>query len=177
MEIRVAGSTEADYGMVVAIKNAVYTDEPVSVRQLRHQQESWKPGFLFGRLIVEKNGQAVATACYFENFWQYQPGKYDLEILVHPAYQGQGIGSALYDHVLGILTNRTPEATSLVASTREDQPRGMRFLSSRGFRPQLRWARSRLNLADFAAENWAEIVLKVQNQGISIHSLEELQAW
>lgn len=175
METRLVGTEEASFEMAAAIKNAIYSDEPVTAKQLRYEQENWKEGFLFERLIAEIDGKAVATVCYFDNFWQHQVGKYDLEVLVHPDFQGRGIGSALYEQALKNLSAREPKATSLVASTREDQPRGLRFLQSRGFEPIMRWAKSRLSLTTFDFDKFEEALHKIRQQGIAIYSLADLQ--
>lgn len=65
----------ADYAAIAAVRNAVWTDEPTEIAQLHHEDERWPPEHLFERLVVEVDGKIVAAGCYFENHWQYQPGK------------------------------------------------------------------------------------------------------
>lgn len=165
-----------DYATIAAVRNAVWIDEPITVEQMRHFDETWPATYLSQRLLVEMDGAIVAVGHYFENHWQYQPGKYDVDLVVHPAYQGRGIGVALYDHVLARLADSVPTLTSLVSSTREDQTRGVRFLTDRGFQTIMRWARSQLTLAAFDFAKFVQAEVRPNAAGIHLYSLQELAA-
>jgi ribosomal protein S18 acetylase RimI-like enzyme len=91
------------------------------------------PGYLFERFVAEEQGEVIAAGSLFENHWQYQPGKYDIDLVVYPSHQRRGIGSAVYDQLVERLSARQPPLASLVAGTREDQPQAIRFLTQRGF--------------------------------------------
>lgn len=174
--IHASEPTAVDYATIAAVRNAVWIDEPITVEQMRHFDETWPTTYLSQRLLVELDGVIVAVGHYFENHWQYQPGKVDVDLVVHPAYQGRGIGAALYDHVLARLADRMPKLTSLVSSTREDQTRGVRFLTERGFQTIMRWARSQLTLADFDFAKFAQAEARPNAAGIHFYSLQELAA-
>jgi GNAT superfamily N-acetyltransferase len=175
MIIRPLAHTAAEYAALAAVRNAVWSDEAVTAAQLQHEDRTWLPGYLFQRLVVDVEGCIVAAAHYFENHWQYQPGKYDFDLVVHPAWQGRGIGTAVYNHVLNQLATRQPHLTSLVSSTREDQPQAIRFLEQRGFQPILRWARTQLAVADFDPTPFVGATQRLAEEDIHIYSLQELQ--
>ncbi|MCE7989221.1 MAG: GNAT family N-acetyltransferase [Caldilinea sp. CFX5] len=176
LHIHTPEGTAVDYATIASVRNAVWTDEPVTVEQLRHFDESWPAAYLSQRLLVEMDGIAVAVGHYFENHWQYQPGKYDLDLVVHPDYQGRGIGAAVYDYVTARLAERSPAITSLVTSTREDQRRALRFLADRGFQTTMRWARSQLTIAAFDFAQFAQAEARPNAAGIHLYSLQELAA-
>lgn len=165
-----------DYDAIVAVRNTVWSDEPATVEQLRHFDATWPATYLSQRLLVEVDGSMVAAGHYFENHWQYQPGKYDFDLVVHPAYQGRGIGAAVYDYVTTRLAERTPKITSMISGTRENQTRAVRFLEARGFKTVMRWARSQLTIADFDFARFAQVEERLNAAGIQLYSLQEVAA-
>lgn len=166
--------TTSTYAAITAVYNAVWIDEPITVEQLRHADATWPAAYLSQRLLVEEDGKIVAAGHYFENHWQYQPGKYDFELVVDPAHQGHGIGTAVYNYVTALLAKRTPRMTSLVISTREDQTRALCFLAERGFKTIMRWARARLEIAKFDFAQFARAEDRLRAAEIQIYSLQEL---
>jgi len=166
--------TTSTYAAITAVHNAVWSDEPITVEQIQHADATWPAEYLSQRLLVEEDGKIVAAGHYFENHWQYQPGKYDFELVVHPAYQGHGIGTAVYNYVTERLAKRTPRMTSLVISTREDQSRALCFLAEREFQIIMRWARTRLEIAKFDFAKFARAEQRLRAAGIQIYSLAAL---
>lgn len=169
-------ATHDEYAAWLRINNTVWQDKPVTLSQLQYEDRVWPPEFFAQRRMIKAAGSVVATAYLRENHWQYQPGKYDVDILVHPDYQNRGIGSTVYNAVLRELANRNPIATSIVSSTREDAPHAVAFLQNRGFAVCMRWARSRLYLNECDAGRFAEAIPHVEGQGIQIYSIRELAA-
>jgi ribosomal protein S18 acetylase RimI-like enzyme len=174
LKIRAIQSTDSDYQTWLSVRNAIWVDEPLSLDQLKYEESIWPPEFFTQRVIITANNTVVAVAHLFENHWQNQPGKYDLELLVHPAYQKQGIGSYLFEHFQQALAARSPALTSLVSGTREDNGHALAFLQKRGFEVVMRWARSRLELDAFRTEKFQSTLDYVQSQGIGIYSIQTL---
>lgn len=58
-------------------------------------------------------------------------GQFWLNVIVDPAYRGQGIGEMLYEDVAGFAWELG--ATSLLSEVAESSPEGRRFLEARGF--------------------------------------------
>jgi GNAT superfamily N-acetyltransferase len=170
--IRPFESTDAEYRALLAIHQAIYPEYVDTVEEWRHQDETWDPKYLFQRYLAEKDGQIVATGLLCEPWWAYKPDKYHLGILVHPDYQGQGIGGRLYDFLMEQVLNRNPQ--TITAQTREDKPVGIGFLSRRGFAQVQRDPISELDVTSFEADKFAPIAKRVAAQGIVIKSLAEL---
>lgn len=175
--IRPFSETDQEYAMLVAIHNAVWPAEPTTVDYVRYRDQIWPQAYFIQRLVAEADDQIVATASYCETHWSYRPGKYDIRIGVHPKYQGQGIGSAIYDHILAALHIRPGELTMLTSLTQEDQPAALHFLAQRGFHQQMRFPRSQLVVMDFDPNPFRSAVRKMTERGIRIATLAELQQY
>lgn len=161
-----------DYERAVAIENAIEPQQPTSVASWRHRDEARDPRYIFERLVTERDGAIVAVAAYGHTPWSHQPGKFFVYVTVDPTHQKQGIGSAVYDHVLQQLQSLSPR--KLTAFTRENRPRAIRFLQKRGFRQVMRIPVSRLDSATFDASRFAGKVNRVLDSGITIKTMRQL---
>jgi GNAT superfamily N-acetyltransferase len=101
-----------------------------------------------------------------------QPGKYFVTIDVHPDHRRRGIGTALYDHLLGQLAEYEP--SKLLSFTREDHVDGIRFLTKRGYKQVMRYPISRLDVAGFDPKPFAEKAAQVAASGVKILTLAEI---
>src|SRR5437764_14160400 len=133
--------TKDDYPAIVAVSNAVYTDYPGTVAERRFEDEHRDPKCRFERWVAERDGKVVAHADYGQAEWSYHPNRFWVSVVVHPDHQAQGIGTALYDHVVAALEPLDPQR--LRSNAREDMKCGVRFLQERGFQEDLRAWESR----------------------------------
>jgi mycothiol synthase len=166
--------TDHDYSAVVAIQNAVWPDQPETVDWWQHRDRVRNPQYFYQSLLVETDGQVVASGYMMETPWSYRPGKYALGIMVHPAYERRGIGTMLYDYMVKALAERSLPPTLLISSVREDITQGIHFLQQRGFQQVMRSPISRLDLANFDGSRFADVLTKVQASGIEICPMTEL---
>ncbi len=176
LNVRPFDWSDEDYEASVAIWNAVWPDEPSSVEGIRYTDSVLDKKFLFERLMVELDGEAVGTAVYREPFWSYAPGKYDIQVCVLPEYQRRGIGSAIFDYIINRLEELPNRPVNLHANAREDQPHSVRFLTDRGFEQQLRARVSRLDLVSFDPTPFAGKVERFEKSGLVVKTLEEFEA-
>ncbi len=172
--IREFDQSEQDYTAAIAVQNAAWPDEPSTVAGWKYRHKTHNPQFLSQLLLVEAEGKVVAYGSYTEPSWSYRPGKYALNIVVHPDYRNQGIGTLLYDHMLGVLASRKLPPTMLISKTREDMAASLRFLQKHGFQSVMRFPTSRLDVASFDASRFAHTLESVKAAGIELHSVAEL---
>jgi len=172
--IRPFAYTDADYAAVASIKALIWPDHRRTAEELRIFDSNWDKQYLLQRLIAEEDGNAVAIAQYNERAWSYVPGKYGFWIEVRPAYRRRGLGRALHEHIVAVLSVR--DLISLTTQTREDQPEGIGFLERRGYTVSLREPQSRLDLRAFDPAHFVPLLERVRASGIAIVSLPELQA-
>lgn len=123
------------------------------------------------RVVVEVEQQIVALGTASETVWLQRPGKYAIAVAVHPAYEHQGIGSALYAHLLEVLHQRPLPPTMLVSRAREDKPQALHFLAQHGFTLVMRSPRSRLEVAAFEPARSTEVLNKVTATGYQLYSI------
>jgi GNAT superfamily N-acetyltransferase len=176
LEIRPFDGSDRDYEASVAIWNANWPDEPISVEGMKYKDSIRDRRYLFRRLMAEFDGAIAATAIYYEPFWSYAPGKYDIQIRVLPEYQRRGIGGALYEYVMDRLNGLEIKPERLLSDAREDQPHAVRFLTKRGFEQKMRAQVSRLDLASFDPTPFADKVARFEASGLVVKTLEEFEA-
>ncbi len=172
MTIRPFEAGDADYEAVVGISNALWPDERTSVRQFRYRDENRDQRFLLKRFMGQVDGDVVAVGTYGERAWCHSPGKYFMEVEIHPDYQRRGYGSRFHDFLVAELEPKNPICH--VVWTREDKPECVRFITSRGYKSVMRYAVSRLSIAEFDFERYAGFPARMSEQGVEILRLSEL---
>ena len=174
MTIRPFNYSDADYQALVEVSNAIWPDRPSVPEGTKEHDKRRDPKYYFQRLVVESGGKMVASANYGESDWTHVPGKFHINIHVHPDHQKQGIGTALYDHIMSDLSERSP--TIFEAHAREDKAEGMGFLENRGYKRTLKDQMSELALAEFDPEPFAWTHDLKEKIGVEIRTVAELTA-
>jgi len=175
LQIRPLAPTLAEYNAISAIQNAAWQIEGLTGENRQLHDSKRNPGFLFQRLLAAIDEQIIAHAAYGEDAWNHTPGKYFIEIAVHPDFQRQGVGTALYTQIVAALMAREPAPTFFSANTREDQWGGLALLHKYGFQQTMRNPLSRLDVAAFNGARFAAAQEKVRQAGITLHSMSELK--
>lgn len=176
MKIRDARPTDEDYAAMAAIQTAIYPDTPAVGADYREADEFMAADerCRVRRWLAEAGDQVVGLGSYWQHPGAYDPHFFGIVVYVTPEWQGQGIGSTLYRHVIADLEQYEPRR--LRARSRTDQPRGLRFLAQRGFVEYHRSGESRLDVVGFDPDPYAALLEKVAAGGIVIRSLAELGA-
>ena len=167
--------TADDYPAISGGLSAVYPDYPGWGDRLRYWDEHRDPKCKLQRWVAERNGRVVAFGGYSQLPWYYHPRKFLLDVVVQPDHQLQGIGSALYNHVMDAIHPLDLLKVS-AAEVLEDMTHSIQFLKNRGFAEESRGWESRLDLAAFDPAPYAGLEEKRQAQRIQIKSLKELEA-
>ncbi len=115
----------------------------------------------------------VVLCGYSQNGHDYHPLKFGLDVVVHPEWQGQGLGGRLYGHVVAALKEHGPERLSIW--TREDLVRSVRFATDRGHTENMREWGSRLDVTAFDPTAFETACTSVRDAGIEIRSLPEIE--
>jgi mycothiol synthase len=172
--IRIRAFTPADYPAYSALWNETFPDEPRTAEELRlFDDEESNPRYDLHRYVAERPGATdpVALARYSIAPAEYDPGTFWIAGLVHPRHRGRGIGSALYERLLGELADRGIRRTRV--SVRGDHSPGLRFVARRGFRELRRCWRLELRLPDFRPERVRDAAASLAAQGLRLRSLSE----
>jgi len=171
--IRPFNWNDEDYGIVIDIANAVFPDELDLPELLKHRDNARDQNYMLERVILEVDGKPVGTSSFGESMWTPIPGKFWIYVQVHPDHQRKGYGKAIYDHVVGVVSEKKP--TILDSWTREDKTDAISFLTQRGYEQVMRGQNSRLTLAAFDPSGFADVVERVSESGIRIVTLAELR--
>lgn len=140
---------EQDYGAIVELGNAVYADYPWSEAEIRHWDGRYDGRRVrLERLVaLEPSGRIVGWGEFHHEPNSFDPRKLAVDITVHPAHQGRGIGGRLYDDLIRGMAPLDP--VLLWSSTRETFRQSVAFLERRGFVEKRRTWESRLDVDTF----------------------------
>jgi GNAT superfamily N-acetyltransferase len=163
-----------DYSAAVAVNNAVYAEYANTADEWRFNDEHRDPKCYFARYVAERDGAIVALAECGHSASMFNPRKFFVGVTVHPEWQGQGIGTSLYDHVVASLEQFSP--LSFRGNVREDWTPALNFLTARGYQEQMRSWESRLDIAVFDPTPFAEAEARAAAHGIDIATYAELAA-
>lgn len=161
------------YSEALEIWNAVWPDYTETIKEWKHFDNGFGSKFFFQRYIVELNEKYVATGYICEPWWSHKPGKYQFDIAVLKEFRNQGIGSFCLDYLEKILNDRNGNKFNVYSYERYDD--GISFLENRGYNIVLREPGSKLTVSDFNYDKFKETEEKVREEGISIHSLAQLE--
>ncbi len=175
LTLRAFDNTLAEYAILAEIHEAAWGEAWLDAENRQRQDAGRNAKFFFQRVVATMNEKVVAQAAYGEDAWNHTPGKYTLDIIVHPDYQRRGIGSALYDHIVASLAVRTPPPTLLTTITREDQPGALALLHKQRFAQVMRSPMLRIDVTTFDSARFASAQEKVQHAGITIHNMRDLK--
>jgi mycothiol synthase len=162
-----------DYETFVALHNVVENEHPITVEEMRYDDENRNPKCFHARLLAERGGEIVGWGTCGHDDHMYHPQKFWVDVRVHPDYRRQGIGGTLYDALIATLEPFSP--ILLRVGCRESRVDALRFLTSRGFTEEERAWESRLDPQRFDPSPYEHLAKKLRAQGIEIKSLAELE--
>jgi GNAT superfamily N-acetyltransferase len=148
--IRPFEPSESEYEAIARIGNEIFPEYLYSASQIRFEDEAFDTKkYAFARHVAldARRGEILGYAEYNHIPMAFHPQKFWIWIAVSLAAQKQGIGSALYEHILGELRSRG--ASTLKTQARETMMPTLRFLQQRGYVEDMRSWESRLYLKNF----------------------------
>ncbi len=163
----------ADYEAVVALYNQAFPEYPETVSDWQHYDTTREAHLNFGRFVAEADGQIVGFVQHDQHSGRYHPQKFYVNGAVAAEQRGQGIGAALYDHLLAALAPIKPLAFRVQA--REDMPHALSFLAKRNFVEDMRTWESRLDVPSFDFVPYADVPAETERHGIRIVPISALQ--
>ncbi|MCA1645901.1 MAG: GNAT family N-acetyltransferase [Chloroflexi bacterium] len=161
-----------DYAAITRLHSANFREFSMSPDQFRFEDSTRKPPCRLARWVAECEGRIVGFVHYEQNPHMYHPRKFQLAVVVDPAYHGRGIGRRLYDLVLAELQRFEP--LTVDEWTRADMTWRIGFLERRGFVEDMRIWTSTLDVSRFEPSRFAAEVADVEAQGIQLRSWAEL---
>ncbi|MPY67855.1 GNAT family N-acetyltransferase [Deinococcus sp. SDU3-2] len=174
--MRVREATTADFPALAGVQGAVWPEHATTAETLAHEDADLRRhpvGAHLWRIVAEDPaGRVVGSGSLMQWPGMFHPGRYHAEVLVRPENRGRGAGRALAAALEAHLRGRG--AREVLATSREDCPEGLGFLTRRGFGEQMRYFASALTLADFGPAGWAGA--ERLPEGLRLRSLPDLVA-
>ena len=155
--MKVREATDTDFPTLAEVQGAVWPDHATTAETLAHEDADLRRhpiGAHLWRVVAEDSaGRVVGTGSLMQWPGMFHPGRYHAEVLVRPEARCRGAGRALAAALEAHLRERG--AREVLATSREDCPEGLAFLSRRGFGEHMRYFASALTLATFDPARWA----------------------
>ena len=169
---RVRDFAPSDYEAWVAASNRCYPDYPWSVKEMRHQDETFdRSRFFKSRLVAEEDGRLVGGLETAHRPTRFHPDRYSWDLWVVPERRRRGHGSALYD--ASIRTLRERNAIAATTGAKESMTEGLEYLRKRGWVEVKRDWESRLRVKDFDFAQFATVDARIAKEGICITTLAD----
>jgi len=167
---RVRDFAPSDYEAWVAASNRCYPDYPWSVKEMRHQDDTFdRSRFFKSRLVAEEDGRLVGGLEIAHRPTRFHPDRYSWDLWVVPERRRRGHGSALYD--VSIRTLRERNAIAATTGAKESMTEGLEYLRKRGWVEVKRDWESRLRVKDFDFAKFATADARIAKDGIRITTL------
>src|SRR5208282_2021298 len=162
-----------DYDSVAQVNAVIDPVVPETADNARRWSEivTQEPGRVMLKQVVEEvgSGTVIAWGGLSHTLWNYHPQKFFINVAVHPAHRGRGIGRELYALLEKEAVGR--DAVSLRGTVRDDDPLGVRFLELRGLVPQRKTWLSRLKLTDLDLSAFPDRSKAMSDRGIRITTM------
>lgn len=172
MNFHIREFTPDDYDAIAQIDNAIYPDYRSSADEIRYDDEHFdRTKYIFKRYVAEISDCVVGYAEYNHMPGMFHPQKFWIHGGVHPDFQSQGIGRALYEQIESDL--RALNAIRIFTSAREDYSRSLQFLQENGFVEARRSWESRLAVKTFDFSKFTHYLEKFSAHGLTISTLAE----
>ncbi|HLZ08865.1 MAG TPA: GNAT family N-acetyltransferase [Chloroflexota bacterium] len=171
MKVQIRPFQDDDRYAIAEIHNHILPDEPMDVEQMHHADATWDATrYTLVRLVAQSPAGAVVGWGQISHWtWFFHPQRFGLRLEVDPAFHGQGIGSALYAHLLDEL--RACDAVLVRTDTPEFLISSIRFLKNRGFHEVDRTWDSHLDISRFDFGPFVGAEERVAREGITITTL------
>ncbi len=171
-EIEIRPFETSDYSAVIAIRNEVFHEYPMTAQELQVIDERRAPKYLFQRFVAALDGSIAGYADYDQIPFMYHPQRFDIGCCVMPKTRNQGIGTALYQRLLQALKPFDP--LTLRCQAREDFGQTLRFIHKRNFQESMREWESRLDLGTFNFSRYKGHIERVESSGIKLAPLSQI---
>jgi mycothiol synthase len=162
-----------DYPLLAQISKTVWPDYAATEEEFRFRDENSAPHLIRDRFIAQDtSGNLRGAAMVSQSINTYHPQKFSVNIDVLPEHRRQGVGTALYQAMWDSIAPLNP--IDIQATTQEDRPESLAFLTKLGFVEAMREWESRLKMVTFDTQTLQVKADNVATSGIVIKSYAEL---
>ncbi len=163
-----------DYEAVAELVKVVYPELQMTPEDWRNEDKTFEGNHFIRRRYVAINsstGKFIGFGVISHTTLSFHPQKFRMQILVHPNFRRQGVGSTLYEKLMADLKDLNP--ISVHSNVREEQKGAIAFLHKRGFKEVQRYWELWLDLNEVDLTKFSAILEEVRRQGVTIVTLSE----
>jgi GNAT superfamily N-acetyltransferase len=167
-----------DYAAIASVLAAENPGWALTAAELAYNDASRDPRYhhaAFVAEVFERGELQIVGVAFVDNApLAHQEGTFEIDLRVHPDWQGRGVGQALYQVVMDHLA--TPATREVTSMAWQAHPRASRFLLDRGFVEVWQRLDSRLDIADFNWVPYAGLEEQVKSLGVQVKTYAELES-
>ncbi|MFN8491090.1 MAG: GNAT family N-acetyltransferase [Caldilineaceae bacterium] len=167
----------ADYPAIAVVLHAEWSGADTAAELAyadAHREAQYHHAVFVAEEMSGTEPLLVGVAFVGHDTLAHREGKFAMNLRVHPDWQGQGVGKALYQAVLAHLPPMTPQ--ELHAFFWYAHPRTLRFLTERGFQEAWRRLDLTLEVTSFDFTPYHGLEEKLRTQRITVKIYPELAA-
>lgn len=174
LAIRPFDFSDNDYRLAIAINAAVFDDQPDTLEEWKHDDQTRDPQYPFFYDFVLRDGTVIAFVETFQSQYAYHPQKFEVRIFVHPEHDAPDVRPFVLDTTLDRLRDR--DLIALKSGMLDSIPEAMRFFEQYGFVRTAEEKISTLDVTQFDPAQFEEQLARTRAAGIEIVLLRDLQA-
>jgi GNAT superfamily N-acetyltransferase len=179
MDIRIRPAIfPQDFAAIADVLRAESPEWGATAEELAHEHAQRDPRYHHATFVADDFSSTepfmVGVGFVGHDTLAHQDGLFNINLRVHPDWQGRGVGKALYQAVLDHLAPYAPR--ELTAMAWHTLPRPQRFLTDRGFVETWRRVDSYMDTAAFDLSPYNGLAEQLRAQDITITTYTELAA-
>lgn len=160
-----------DLAAYVELKRNVWPHEEVSVSSQGESDANRSPDELGHRFLYRLDGRVVGSADVYSLPFSAAESRFGMTVLVDPDSRRMGVGTALYDHIVGLAD--VASASGWESTVYEGEMSGAAWLEHLGFTVSIKHQMSELELTTVDTSPYASVIESVEASGVTLMSLVE----
>jgi mycothiol synthase len=171
--ISIRHATVDDFVKISEIQNLVSPERPQSAAEFLEDSTNLDPKIKQQFFVALFEHEIQAFMMYTQHQDHFHPQHFWLRAAVHPDFRRLGIGSKLLEAIMQELTLFNP--ILLQCAAQENRDYSLKFLAHHGFSEEWRRVNMVLDLEEFDAVPFAGLIEKLEAQGFSFKTIDQLR--
>jgi mycothiol synthase len=171
--ISIRHATVDDFVRISEIQNLVSPERPQSAAEFLEDSTNLDPKIKEQYFVALFEQEIQAFMMYTQHQDHFHPQHFWLRAAVHPDFRRLGIGSKLLQAIMQELTLFNP--ILLQCAAQENRDYSLKFLAHHGFSEEWRRVNMVLDLEEFDAVPFAGLIEKLEAQGFSFKTIDQLR--
>lgn len=164
-----------DLEAMAAVLSASRPEWPTSPEHLARQFANRDPKLYYADVLAEQDGQIMGLGAVGHDDFSFEEWRYWGGVDVHPDARNQGVGTAIYNELLGRLQVRGARELRTGSSDKPHAAPGRAFLEGRGWKVAWERFESQLHTENVDLHAFDSLMERVATGGMQLKSLAELQ--